>query len=94
MNHWADDDEQLPVSCQPYTSKLPKMSQPDLDFLAPEIQSSSACSPQSDLFSFGLLILSLYNNGRSPIESNFSSALYFKQLETVRNPLSALGLNP
>ena len=59
------------------------MCQPDLDFVAPEIQSSSACSPQSDMFSLGLLICAIYNNGRSPIESNFSSASYFKQLETV-----------
>lgn len=59
------------------------MCQPDLDFLAPEVQSSSACSPQSDMFSLGLLICSIYNNGRSPIESNFSSGTYFKQLELV-----------
>src|ERR1043165_8538968 len=75
---------QLPVACTPFTSKLPKMSQPDLDFAAPEVQSSSACSPQSDVFSFGLLILSLYNNGRSPVESSFSTNTYFRQLEMVR----------
>ena len=60
------------------------MCQPDLDFMAPENQSSSACSPQSDMFSLGLLICSVYNNGRSPIQSNFSTTGYFKQLETVR----------
>ena len=51
----------------------PLGDEPDLDFAAPEVQSSSACSPQSDMFSFGLLILSLYNNGRSPVESSFST---------------------
>ena len=76
-------ETQLPVSCQPYTSKLPKMCQPDLDFMAPENQSSSACSPQSDMFSLGLLLCSVYNNGRSPIQSNFSTTGYFKQLESV-----------
>lgn len=82
-NFVASLHAQLPVASHPYTSKLPKMCQPDLDFVAPEIQSSSACSPQSDMFSLGLLICAIYNNGRSPIESNFSSASYFKQLETV-----------
>ncbi|RWS12359.1 SCY1-like protein 2 [Dinothrombium tinctorium] len=79
----GDGDIMTPVSCQPFTSKLPKMCQPDLDFLAPEIQASSACSPQSDMFSFGLLICSIYNNGHSPIKANLSVQQYVKQLELV-----------
>jgi len=59
------------------------MSQPDLDFMAPEIQASSACSAQSDMFSFGLLICSIFNNGRSPIQANLSTTTYTKQLELV-----------
>lgn len=62
---------------------MPKMAQPDLDYVAPEMQSSAAVSPQSDMFSLGLLICSIFNNGRSPIEANFSTATYFKSLESV-----------
>lgn len=74
---------QNPVQCQPWTTKLPKMAQPDLDFVAPEIMSSFSCSPQSDMFSFGLLIYSLFNHGKSPLEANLSPQNYMKQLDLV-----------
>jgi hypothetical protein len=59
------------------------MGQPDLDFTAPEVQTASNCSPMSDMFSLGLLIASLYNNGRSLVEANLSTSNYCKQLEAV-----------
>ncbi|RWS01792.1 SCY1-like protein 2, partial [Dinothrombium tinctorium] len=70
-----------PVQCQPFTTKLPKLAQPDLDFIAPEIQLHSNCSPQSDMFSLGLLIYALYNKGRSPLECNLSPMHYAKQFD-------------
>ncbi|XP_015781451.1 SCY1-like protein 2 [Tetranychus urticae] len=85
-----DGDNMIPVSCPAFTSKSPKMSQPDLDFMAPEVQASSACSPQSDMFSFGLLICSIFNNGRSPIQANLSTANYTKQLETLNRSVQEL----
>lgn len=72
-----------PVQCQAWTTNLPKMAQPDLDFMAPEIMSSFSCSPQSDMFSFGLLIYSLFNHGKSPLEANLSPQNYMKQLDLV-----------
>lgn len=75
--------KQKPVPCQAFTSKLPKMGQPDLDFTAPEIQINSKCSPLSDMFSLGLVICAVYNGGHSIIESNLSCATYQKQLEMV-----------
>lgn len=72
-----------PVQCQAWTTKLPKMAQPDLDFMAPEMMSSFTCSPQSDMFSFGLLIYSLFNHGKSPLEANLSPQYYMKQLDLV-----------
>ncbi len=60
------------------------MGQPDLDFIAPEVQSSK-CSPMSDMFSLGLLITFLYNNGKSLVEANLSTAHYAKQLDLVSN---------
>ncbi|RWS03828.1 SCY1-like protein 2, partial [Dinothrombium tinctorium] len=79
----AESDFMSPVMCQPFTSKIPKILQPDLDYAAPETQLSSLCSPQSDMFSLGLLICSLYNNGRSPLESNLSTGQYAKQLDVI-----------
>ncbi|XP_022248473.1 SCY1-like protein 2 [Limulus polyphemus] len=78
------------VPCQPFTSKLPKMGQPDLDFTAPEIQNSSTCSPYSDMFSLGLLICAIFNNGRSLIEANLSSSNYSKQLDLLEQNLHEL----
>jgi uncharacterized alpha/beta hydrolase family protein len=76
--------QQNPITTQAYTSKLPKMAQPDLDYVAPEVQTHSFCNPNSDVFAFALLVCSLYNNGRSPLESNLSTSQYVRQLELVR----------
>lgn len=77
------DLTQSPVPCQPFTSKLPKMGQPDLDFTAPEVQATSTCSPLSDMFSLGMLICAIFNDGRSLIDANHSATNYNKQLELV-----------
>lgn len=66
------------------------MCQPDLDFIAPEVQASAACSPQSDMFSFGLLICSIFNNGRSPIQAALSPPNYCKQLESLSRSATEL----
>ena len=73
----------MPITCQPFTSKLPKSAQPDLDFTAPEVQNQSCCSPLSDMFSLGIFICTLYNKGRSPIESNLSLVHYNRKIELV-----------
>ncbi|GFR11611.1 SCY1-like protein 2 [Trichonephila clavata] len=78
-----ESDLMSPVPCQPFTSKLPKMGQPDLDFTAPEVQATSTCSPLSDMFSLGMLICAVFNNGRSLIDANHSTTNYNKQLELV-----------
>lgn len=82
--------EQALVPCQSYTPKIPKMGQPDLDFMAPEIQSTSTCSTQSDMFSLGLIICSVYNHGKSLLESNLSTPNYLRQLEILNRNLNDL----
>ncbi|OTF82604.1 hypothetical protein BLA29_011292 [Euroglyphus maynei] len=83
MEKYNDNDIMNVITCQPYTSKLPKMGQPDLDFTAPEVQTQSLCTPNSDMFSLGLLITFLYNNGRSLIMANMNASNYLKQLDAV-----------
>ncbi|XP_074604678.1 SCY1-like protein 2 isoform X2 [Brevipalpus obovatus] len=83
-------DIMSPVPCLPFTSKIPKVVQPDLNYSAPECQLSSICSPQSDMFSFGLLICSLFNNGRSLLDCNLSTSLYAKQLEMIQQNVSEI----
>ncbi|CAL4073801.1 unnamed protein product, partial [Meganyctiphanes norvegica] len=71
------------VTVQPWTSRVPKMTQPDLDFIAPEAQTSSQCSVLSDMFSLGMVVCAVFNQGKSLIEANHSSSLYQKQLDAV-----------
>lgn len=50
---------------------------------APEIQIQSSCSILSDMFSLGMVICSIFNNGKSLIQAQNSTSAYLKQLETV-----------
>ncbi|XP_046472921.1 SCY1-like protein 2 [Neodiprion pinetum] len=70
-----------PVTCHPWTSRLPKMAQPNLDYIAPEVQQDSICSILSDMFSLGMVICAVFNQGRSLIQSNHSCSAYLKQIE-------------
>lgn len=61
------------------------MGQPDLDYTAPEVHATSSCSPQSDMFSLGLLITALFNQGHSLLESQLSISIYTQRIEEVGN---------
>ncbi|XP_076372839.1 SCY1-like protein 2 [Tachypleus tridentatus] len=82
-----------PVPCQSFTSKLPKMGQPDLDYTAPEVLATSSCSPLSDMFSLGMLICAVYNNGRSLIEATLSASHYNKFIDVGTRTYSFIHLN-
>lgn len=51
--------------------------------LAPETQSTSKCSLLSDMFSLGMVICAVFNNGRPLIQAGNSTSNYAKQMETV-----------
>ncbi|XP_059477064.1 SCY1-like protein 2 isoform X2 [Neocloeon triangulifer] len=76
-----------PVPCQPWTSRLPKMAQPDLDYIAPEVQSSSVCSILSDMFSLGMVMCAIFNHGKPLIQANHSSSTYLKQLDLLEDQI-------
>lgn len=63
------------------------MTQPHLDYIAPEIQSiqnsKSKITQLSDIFSLGLTICSLYTNGNSLIDAQHNPQIYAKRVETV-----------
>lgn len=52
-------------------------------FLAPEIQLFSNCSILSDMFSLGLVMCSIFNQGHALIQANNSASTYLKQMEAV-----------
>lgn len=53
--------------------------------IAPEIQLFSNCSILSDMFSLGLVMCSIFNQGHALIQANNSASTYLKQLEAVSN---------
>ncbi|CAH2005342.1 unnamed protein product [Acanthoscelides obtectus] len=81
--HVNDVDGVEPIPCQPWTSRLSKMVQPNLDYMAPETQTQSVCSLLSDMFSLGMVICAIFNKGKPLIQANNSSSAYVKQLELV-----------
>uniref|UniRef100_A0A1I8NLZ2 Protein kinase domain-containing protein n=1 Tax=Stomoxys calcitrans TaxID=35570 RepID=A0A1I8NLZ2_STOCA len=71
------------ITCQPWTTRISKMAQPNLDFMPPETQLHSKCSLLSDMFSLGLVICAVFNRGRPIIQSGNVPANYIKQLESL-----------
>lgn len=51
---------------------------------APEVQLYSNCSVLSDMFSLGLVMAAIFNQGHALIQANNSASTYLKQLEAVR----------
>ena len=60
------------VSCASWTSKVPKVIQPNLNFIAPETQHKSSSTTASDMYSLGIVIITCFNNGKSVIQANNS----------------------
>lgn len=79
----TNDNGLDPIPCHPWTNKLSKIIQPNLDYIAPEIQLTKLCSIRSDMFSLGMVIASIYNDGRPLIQANHSNSDYIKQLDNV-----------
>lgn len=71
---------------------IPKMCQPNLDYLAPEYFLTLTCGSNSDMYSMGILFHALFNNGRPVHQSNGSYSNLKSQLEK-RKSSPALVLN-
>jgi len=89
-----EQDGMESLTIQRWTSRIAKMAQPDLDFIAPEVQTHSTVSAASDMFSLGLVVAAIFNQGRPLIQANHSNPSYTKQMEMlneqVRNVLPLL----
>ncbi|XP_076462131.1 SCY1-like protein 2 [Babylonia areolata] len=73
------------VTVPSWTGKVPKMAQPDLNFLAPEVQLGRNCCPLSDMFSLGMVVCAVYNGGHSLIAADHNPQIYVKQLDQVND---------
>ncbi|XP_052128902.1 SCY1-like protein 2 isoform X3 [Frankliniella occidentalis] len=77
----ADPTEPVPIT--PWTSRSSKLCQPDLDYIAPEVQLHSQICMQSDMFSLGMVITAIFNHGRPLMQANNSNTSFQRHLETL-----------
>ncbi|XP_060082197.1 SCY1-like protein 2 [Ylistrum balloti] len=76
------------VICHPWSTKVPKMAQPDLNYIAPETQNSKYCYFLSDMFALGMVICTIFNNGTPLIEAEHNTTTYQKQLDQITEKFS------
>ncbi|VDP66802.1 unnamed protein product [Echinostoma caproni] len=62
------------------SAKLPRAAQPNLDFVAPEAQLHNSMSPLADMFSVGMVLCAIHNEGHSLIESEQNPTVYVRKL--------------
>ncbi|XP_041986366.1 SCY1-like protein 2 [Aricia agestis] len=86
--HGLDPTEMIPVP--PWSVKVARICQPNLDYLAPEVQTSGHCNILSDMFSLGMVICAVFNLGRSLLKANNMPTLYLKQIEFLDQQVNAL----
>ncbi|XP_066586184.1 SCY1-like protein 2 isoform X2 [Prorops nasuta] len=82
------NDVSIPV--QPWTHRMPKMTQPNLDYIAPEVQQTKMCGYWSDMYSLGMTICAIFNHGKSLVQANHSCSDYLKQLENLDEQVSII----
>ncbi|KPJ09257.1 SCY1-like protein 2 [Papilio machaon] len=83
-----DPTDMIPVP--PWSVKVAKICQPNLDFMAPEMQTNAQCNILSDMFSLGLVICAIFNSGRSLIQANNNPILYMKQMDYLEQQVHAV----
>uniref|UniRef100_A0A1B6KRA0 Protein kinase domain-containing protein n=1 Tax=Graphocephala atropunctata TaxID=36148 RepID=A0A1B6KRA0_9HEMI len=75
----------------PYKTDVHPLAQPDLDYLAPECGLAESNSAASDMYSLGVLITALYNDGQPLLSSNKDWLTYKKNMNELKQlPLSRL----
>ncbi|XP_026830100.1 SCY1-like protein 2 isoform X2 [Ooceraea biroi] len=84
------NENNLPITVQPWTKHMPKMTQPNLDYIAPEVQQKKLGSFSSDMYSLGMTICAIYNQGRPLIQANHSCSDYLKQLDALDEQVSLI----
>jgi len=79
-----------------WEARLWPWAQPDLNYAAPEYILSRSCDLSSDMFSFGVLIYSIYNKGRPPFDCDNNMTAFKRNIEQVisRIYLKVIGCLP
>ncbi|KAL5960538.1 SCY1-like protein 2 [Taenia solium] len=75
------------VEFAPWQSSIPSLCQPHLDFCAPEVAIEGRGYAASDMFSIGVLIHAIYNNGVSLLDCHECYGVYREAVKKLK-PLS------
>jgi len=69
----------------PWAVKKARIAQPDLDYMAPEVQleTSYYATTARDVFALGSLICAVYNSGNAPIRAAYNISTYNLQAKQV-----------
>ncbi|XP_046552387.1 SCY1-like protein 2 isoform X2 [Haliotis rubra] len=73
-----------------WDADIPPCCQPHLDYLAPEYALTMMCSLASDMYSIGVLIYALFNNGKPLFECRTQLSTFKKNAEELRHFRSTL----
>lgn len=87
-------DVQLVFECQGWDSQLNALSQPELNYTAPEHVLSRNCFTSSDMFSLGILIYAIYNSGKPLFDCEGDIVTYKRHIEKMSRHLPPLGSVP
>ena len=63
---------------------MPSYTQPDLDYIAPECGIRGYCDTKSDLYSLGVTIHAVYNQGKPAYQSHNSLASFKQHASEVK----------
>ncbi|XP_052776231.1 SCY1-like protein 2 isoform X2 [Mya arenaria] len=77
----SDGKDKFP--CQPWSTKNSKLAQPNLNFIAPEVQIEKNFSTISDIFSLGMTVCCIYNKGQPLINAEHNPQLYLKHVDQL-----------
>lgn len=80
-----DPNESLKFPFKQWDAGQPLVLNPQLDYLAPEYGLASKCDCSSDMFSYGMLFYSLYNNGKPLYRCNSNYSTFMNNIEELRN---------
>lgn len=64
--------------------------QPLLDYLAPEYVIGGRCDPYADMFSFGIMALTVFNGGKQPFDNRNSLDNFRRNTEKVKISMFSL----
>ena len=74
---------QNPIPYDEYSTRIAIAARQDLNYLAPEHIFMQSRDFKSDMFSFGCLVSSVYNNLRTPFDAGNNISAYKKCIEQV-----------